>query len=358
MARIELKHIGHAYNRVDGTPKYALYPLELVWEDGASYALLGPSGCGKTTMLNIVSGLLTPSEGQVLINGRDVTGIPAAKRNIAQVFQFPVVYPSKSVYENLAFPLRCRNMAGREIDRRVNEIAELLNLDAILQRPARKLTPDAKQLISLGRGLVRDDVAVILMDEPLTVIDPELKFRLRRKLKDISARHGHTLVYVTHDQNEAMTLADQVIVMDNGHVVQVGTPQDLFENPAHTHVGYFIGSPSMNFLPVTVASGEVRLCGQTVAVPALPAGTPSTVTLGIRPEFILILEGADAQDGLPATTRDVQDLGPFQIVTAELASGGTVRIKSRHAIPAVGSAIRLRFQPEWIRLFSDGQKVA
>ena len=358
MARIELKHIGHAYNRTDGAPRYALYPLDLVWEDGASYALLGPSGCGKTTMLNIVSGLLTPSEGQVLINGRDVIGIPAARRNIAQIFQFPVVYASKSVYENLAFPLRCRNMASREIDRRVNEIAELLNLDAILQRPARKLTPDAKQLISLGRGLVRDDVAVILMDEPLTVIDPELKFRLRRKLKDVSARHGHTLVYVTHDQNEAMTLAEQVIVMDNGHVVQVGTPQDLFENPAHTHVGYFIGSPSMNFLPCVVVDGEIRYVDQAVARTKVQANAGgANLTLGIRPEFIDIV-APNSIGSLAGRVTDTQDLGAFSIVTVMLAEGLPVRAKVKQTAVAQNAEVGLRLSPEWIRLFADGALVS
>lgn len=357
MARIELKHIGHAYNRVDGRPKYALYPLELVWEDGASYALLGPSGCGKTTMLNIVSGLLTPSQGQVLIDGRDVTGIPAAKRNIAQVFQFPVVYPSKSVYENLAFPLRCRNMASREIDRRVSEIAELLNLDAILQRPARKLTPDAKQLISLGRGLVRDDVAVILMDEPLTVIDPELKFRLRRKLKDVSARHGHTLVYVTHDQNEAMTLAEQVIVMDHGHIVQVGTPQDLFENPAHTHVGYFIGSPSMNFLPCAVVDGVIRCFDQPVARMKAPTEAPgANLTLGIRPEFVDIVAHGSV-GSLAGRVADTQDLGAFSIVTVVVAEGLPVRAKVKHAPSPQNAEVGLRLAPGWIRLFAGSAVV-
>lgn len=356
MARISLERLGHAYNRRDGTPNYALHPLDLVWEDGGTYALLGPSGCGKSTMLNIVSGLLTPSEGRVLIDGRDVTGTKVAQRNIAQVFQFPVVYPSKTVYENLAFPLRCRNTANREVDRRVNEIAELLNLDAILQRPARKLTPDAKQLISLGRGLVRDDVAVILMDEPLTVIDPQLKFHLRRKLKDISARHGHTLVYVTHDQNEAMTLAEKVIVMDNGRIAQVGTPQELFENPTHAHVGYFIGSPAMNFLPASIRDGRLDVAGQTVAMGTVEA-TGGELMLGIRPEFVDIVP-ASTPMSLPGTLSEIQDLGAYQIVTGHLADGQMLRMKTRAFRGAAGDPVAFRLAPEWMRLFSDSRTVA
>lgn len=146
MAKIELKGLGHAYNAVDGKPNYALHPLDLTWEDGGTYALLGPSGCGKSTMLNIVSGLLTPSSGQVLVNGRDVTGLGARKRNIAQVFQFPVVYPGKTVYENLAFPLRCARVERAKIDMRVNEVAELLNLDTILQSPWRRIEPARGQI--------------------------------------------------------------------------------------------------------------------------------------------------------------------------------------------------------------------
>lgn len=356
MARIELNNLGHAYNRRDGTPNYALHPQDLVWEDGRTYALLGPSGCGKSTMLNIVSGLLTPSQGKVLIDGRDVTAIPAARRNIAQVFQFPVVYPSKSVFENLAFPLHCRNMPKPAIDRRVNEIAELLDLTPVLQKPARRLTPDAKQLISLGRGLVRDDVAVILMDEPLTVIDPQLKFHLRRKLKDISARHGQTLVYVTHDQNEAMTLAEQVVVMDNGRIAQVGTPQELFENPSHTHVGYFIGSPSMNFLKAKVAGNQLRVGDEGVSAPFVPAAQGADIVLGIRPEFVEILPAA--QPGvLAATTREVQDFGPFHVVTAQTASGEMVRVKTRRSRLKSGDPVHLRFEPAAICLFEDGRRL-
>ena len=356
MARITLERLGHAYNRSDGTPNYALHPLDLVWEDGGTYALLGPSGCGKSTMLNIVSGLLTPSEGRVLIDGSDVTGTRVAQRNIAQVFQFPVVYSSKSVYENLAFPLRCRNMANRDVDRRVNEIAELLNLDTILHRPARKLTPDAKQLISLGRGLVRDDVAVILMDEPLTVIDPQLKFHLRRKLKDISARHGHTLVYVTHDQNEAMTLAENVIVMDNGRVAQVGTPQELFENPTHAHVGYFIGSPSMNFLPASLTNGQLSISGQVVASGTVEVPEGGNLLLGIRPEFVDILPDAPPH-ALKARLSEVQDLGTYQIVTGQLSDGQSLKIKTKSYKGIPGEEFAFQLVQDRIRMFCDGKQV-
>ncbi len=357
MAKIELKGVGHAYNSINGEPNYALHPLDLTWKDGGTYALLGPSGCGKSTMLNIVSGILTPSKGQILVDGRDVTQLGITKRNIAQVFQFPVVYPAKTVYENLAFPLRCAGMERSKIDKRVIEVAELLNLDGILQSRARRLTPDLKQLISLGRGLVRDDVAVILMDEPLTVIDPQLKFSLRRKLRDISARHGHTLVYVTHDQNEAMTLAEQVVVMDNGRVVQMGTPQELFEDPMHEHVGYFIGSPSMNFL-----NGKVT--GGVVSVMDLPVGSLKQagiadgegIKVGIRPEFVHI-QKSETKASCFAKVVDVQDLGNNAIVSVKLVDETNIKLKLRENAPSIGSTCFIGFEPPMVRYFVDGVAV-
>ena len=176
------------------------------------YAILGPSGCGKTTMLNIMSGLVYPSKGSVFFDGTNITSIRTEKRNIAQVFQFPVIYNTMSVYANLAFPLKCRNFNDDKIKSKVIEVAEILNLNLFLNKLAKELTADQKQLISLGRGLVREDVAAILMDEPLTVIDPDLKFRLRRKLKEINEKYNTTLIYVTHDQNEAMTFAKKLLL--------------------------------------------------------------------------------------------------------------------------------------------------
>src|SRR3954454_20582808 len=234
MARIELIDLAHAYRPNPTTPAdYALKPMTMTWRHGGAYALLGPSGCGKTTLLNIISGLVTPSEGAVLFDGKDVTRLPTEKRNIAQVFQFPVIYDTMTVAENLAFPLKNRGVATPVIDKRVNEIAALLDLDRDMGRRARGLTADAKQKISLGRGLVRPDVAAVLFDEPLTVIDPGLKWELRSKLKALHRQLDITMIYVTHDQTEALTFADTVVVMHDGAVVQTGSPEELFETPAH-----------------------------------------------------------------------------------------------------------------------------
>ena len=192
-----------------------------MWEQGRAYALLGPSGCGKTTLLNIISGLVTPSEGRVLFDGSDVTHLPTEQRNIAQVFQFPVIYDTMTVAGNLAFPLKNRGVERGAIKSRVAEIAACSILPSDLSRRARGITAEAKQKISLGRGLVRADVAAILFDEPLTVIDPALKWQLRSKLKAVHRALDLLMIYVTHDQIEALTFADEVVVMKDGRVLQI-----------------------------------------------------------------------------------------------------------------------------------------
>ena len=247
MARIELVELAHAYKPNPSAPTdYALRPMSMSWQDGGAYALLGPSGCGKTTLLNIISGLVKPSHGKVLFDGKDVTQLPTEARNIAQVFQFPVIYDTMTVHDNLAFPLRNRGWKEAEVKKRVQQVAQMLELSGDLKMRASGLSVDAKQKISLGRGLVRPDVAAVLFDEPLTVIDPHLKWLLRRKLKEIHHELKLSLIYVTHDQVEALTFADQVVVMTQGEVVQTGSAQALFEAPEHTFVGYFIGNPGMN----------------------------------------------------------------------------------------------------------------
>lgn len=205
MARINVNHVRHSYlpnPRTDAD--FALREVHHTFEDGGAYALLGPSGCGKTTLLNIISGLLHPSHGQLLFNGRDVTTLSTQERNIAQVFQFPVIYDTMTVYDNLAFPLRNRGVPEADVDRKVRETLEMIDLSSWAKKKARGLTADQKQKISLGRGLVRSDVNAILFDEPLTVIDPHMKWVLRSQLKQLHRRFGYTMVYVTHDQTEAL----------------------------------------------------------------------------------------------------------------------------------------------------------
>ncbi|AVA23471.1 MULTISPECIES: ABC transporter ATP-binding protein [unclassified Rhizobium] len=352
MARIDLDHIRHAYNdHPKSDADYALKEVHHSWEDGSAYALLGPSGCGKTTLLNIVSGLVRASEGRILFDGKDVTKLSTQERNIAQVFQFPVVYDTMTVYENLAFPLRNRHVPEAEVKRKVDEIIEMIGLSDSAHRKARGLTADAKQKISLGRGLVRSDVSAILFDEPLTVIDPHMKWVLRSQLKQLHRRFGFTMVYVTHDQTEALTFADKVVVMYNGEVVQIGTPNDLFERPRHTFVGYFIGSPGMNVMPVQIEGRNARLAGSTVALPGAPInGQGGKTELGIRPEFVRL-----GREGMPATVTKVEDLGRRKVVRARLEGQEiTAIIGEDQTVPAEP---HIAFDPAGINIYANSWRV-
>ena len=342
MARIELD-LAHAYRP---NPKedsdYALLPLKMTFEDGGAYALLGPSGCGKSTLLNLMSGLLAPSQGKVLFDGRDVTRCSPQERNIAQVFQFPVIYDTMTVVENLAFPLRYRKVPESPIRQRVGEIAEMLEMSGQLNQRAAGLSADAKQKISLGRGLVRSDVSAVLFDEPLTVIDPHLKWQLRRKLKQIHHELKLTLIYVTHDQVEALTFADQVVVMTRGRAVQVGPADALFERPQHTFVGHFIGSPGMNFLPGDVADKTLSVAGQVLPLPSDSTLASGRVTLGVRPGYLAVCElgtvGAAA-----ATVKRVQDIGTHYMLTASVGEHVVkARMSADSVTPHVGATVGLQ----------------
>ncbi len=319
MATLTLQHIAHSYTPRPVEPAdYAVRPLDLTLQDGVAYALLGPSGCGKTTLLNIISGLIHPTQGRVLFNDQEVTNRPTAQRNIAQVFQFPVVYDTMTVYDNLAFPLRNRRIPKPEIKKRVHRIAELLDLTDALNRRARGVSADLKQMISLGRGLVRDDVAAVLFDEPLTVIDPQLKWTLRRTLKQIHRELALTLLYVTHDQTEALTFANEVLVMHEGTIVQQGTPQALFEAPTHPFVGYFIGAPGMNLLPAHTKDGTVWI-GEVKTPKRADQPDGTRLTLGIRPEFITYTP-APHPNALPAQIEQIEDLGHYLLLTARIGA--------------------------------------
>lgn len=358
MAKICLNEIAHSYLPDTQTEdEYALKRIHNIWDDGGAYALLGPSGCGKTTLLNIISGLLKPSRGKVLFGETDVTDLPPEKRNIAQVFQFPVLYDTMTVYDNLAFPLRNRGFDKDYVDRRVREVAQILELEGFLQKRAEGLGADAKQKISLGRGLVREDVAAILFDEPLTVIDPQLKWELRCKLKEIHETLKLTLIYVTHDQVEALTFADKIIVMYEGRIVQTGTPQELFEFPRHKFVGYFIGSPGMNFLPCTVEDGQVRVKEALIpldqATARLAASARGPFELGIRPLYLELSQGP-VQGGFQAGVLGIEDQGSYRIISLDF-QGHTLKARISENDPIPGKTAWVRFPKRWIRLFADEQ---
>lgn len=353
MAKLSFENLRHSYAPdPQSAADYALSETNLEFADGGAYALLGPSGCGKTTLLNIISGLVTPSEGRVLFDGEDVTSLPTEQRNIAQVFQFPVVYEHMSVRENLAFPLRNRGVRGEALNARVQEVLEMTGLAALADRKARNLSSEFKQKVSLGRGLVRDDVAAILFDEPLTVIDPQVKWELRTQLKALHRRSGRTMVYVTHDQTEALTFADKVVVMLSGQVVQIGTPSELFDRPDHTFVGYFIGSPGMNVLAVSTEGRTARLGGQVIELPgAAPAAAGAErIELGVRPEHVSV-----SVDGMPARVIAIEERGRARVLRAEVEGQAVAALlREGEEVPA---GPKLSFKADHVHLYHDSRRV-
>ena len=353
MARIDLVDLAHSYGGNDApVESFALKPVTMTWRQGGAYALLGPSGCGKTTLLNLISGIVTPWQGKILFDDVDITPLSTQKRNIAQVFQFPVIYDTMTVGENLAFPLKNRGVPRAEIDTRVKQIADLLDLTPNLDRKATRLTADAKQKISLGRGLVRSDVAAVLFDEPLTVIDPELKWQLRSKLKALHRELDLTMIYVTHDQTEALTFADTVVVMHDGRVVQSGTPAELFDKPEHTFVGYFIGSPGMNIVPAKVSGHEARIDGHVIGLHrnygVLPAD--ANIEIGVRPEFVQV--AAPASGLLSATIERIDDLGRIRFARVRVGDAKfAARVPPGFSVP--DNIAGLVFDPAHIHVYAD-----
>jgi glycerol transport system ATP-binding protein len=346
VASIELQNIAHQYDTLGSAPN-ALNGISELWQDCGAYALLGPSGCGKTTLLNIISGLLRPTEGRVLFDSVDVTELSPEQRNIAQVFQFPVVYDTLSVAENLAFPLKNRGLPKARIEHRVKEVLAMLELTDRAQSTASRLSADDKQKISLGRGLVRTDVKAILFDEPLTVIDPHLKWHLRTELKKIHRQFQHTMIYVTHDQTEALTFADKVIVMYEGSVVQVGTPPELFEKPQHTFVGQFIGTPGMNVIKVNLQGHSAWIGNQEIKLANSYGIGAGPAELGIRPEYVELCSDL----GLAATVVAVEDLGRHLLVRTRV-DDQVINVIARHG-ESIPESPRLNFAPDKLNLYRD-----
>jgi glycerol transport system ATP-binding protein len=354
MAKITLDNLAHSYlPNPTSEDDFALKEMNHVWEDGAAYALLGSSGCGKSTLLNIISGLLQPSRGRILFDDKDVTHAPTAARSIAQVFQFPVVYDTMTVHDNLAFPLRNRGRDEAYVAERVQEIARMIGMEDMLQRKARGLTADAKQKISLGRGMVRKDVNALLFDEPLTVIDPHMKWELRTQLKKLHHDFGHTMIYVTHDQTEALTFADKVVVMYDGRVVQIGTPQELFERPEHTFVGYFIGSPGMNVIPARVEGRSAYVNGACIDLSQGYAAPEGKVEIGVRPEFARLSQ----TEGLPVKVRRVEDVGRHRIIRADFF-GHDINIIAGEDDRISADMNRVAFDADHVNVYANDWRVS
>ena len=291
-----------------------LRQIDLSLRDGEMLVIVGASGCGKSTLLRLVAGLETPSAGRIEIGGRDVTGLDPSERDIAMVFQNYALYPHMSVFDNMAYGLRIRGLSRGEISRKVEESAALLGLEALLARKPRQLSGGQRQRVAMGRAIVRDP-KLFLFDEPLSNLDAKLRVQMRAEIRRLQKRLGVTSLYVTHDQVEAMTLGDRLLILHEGTPAQLATPMEVFERPADTYVAGFVGSPTMNFLP-----GRLVLDGSAVQLDAGPlvrlAGRHAgdAVTLGIRPEHLTL-----GGEGLTLTVDLIEPQGSETLVHGRVA---------------------------------------
>lgn len=341
MAEVQIRDVRKAYDSVE-----VIHGMDFTIPDGEFVVLVGPSGCGKSTLLRMIAGLEGITSGQIAIGDRVVNGVPPSERDIAMVFQNYALYPHKTVRSNMAFALRMRKMDKAEIDRRVNQAAEILGLTPYLDRYPRALSGGQRQRVAMGRAIVRDP-EVFLFDEPLSNLDAKLRVQMRAEIRELHQRLKTTTVYVTHDQIEAMTMADRIVVMEGGHIRQIGAPLELYDRPANKFVAGFIGSPSMNLMDGTVRGGGIEVGGTLVAVsnaPALENGR--TVTFGIRPED-LSLSGS----GLKATVSVVEPTGSETHVVSRIGKGEIVSVfRERHAL-APGQEIHLAPAVDRVHLF-------
>jgi sn-glycerol 3-phosphate transport system ATP-binding protein len=322
--------------------------IDLALADGEMLVIVGASGCGKSTLLRLVAGLETATAGRIVLDGRDVTRLDPAARDIAMVFQNYALYPHMTVFANMAYGLRIRGMAAAEIAARVGEAAELLGIGALLERRPRQLSGGQRQRVAMGRAIVRHP-KLFLFDEPLSNLDAKLRVQMRAEIRRLQRRLGVTSLYVTHDQVEAMTLGDRLLVLHQGRPVQLATPMEVFARPADTYVAGFIGAPAMNFLPAELADGgsAVRLpSGERFALPSrFPGGA---VTLGVRPENV-----APAEAGIALQVELVERLGSETLVHGRMADGTALLAKLPGAAP-VGDAVRVALDPAALHLFEPG----
>ena len=349
MTEIVLKNIFKSYDQTE-----VIHGVDLKVESGKFLVLVGPSGCGKSTLLRIIAGLERITSGEILIEGNEVSNIPASERGLAMVFQSYALYPHMSVFKNMAFSLENLKIDKKTIEEKVNSAAKLLQIEDYLQRKPKALSGGQRQRVAIGRAIVRDPKA-FLFDEPLSNLDAELRVTMRKELSALHEKIGGTMIYVTHDQTEALTFADQVVVMNFGQVLQVGTPVELFERPTHTFVGHFIGSPGMNVLPVTVEGSDVQIAGVSIRTASdLNQLGQGTLEIGVRPEFVSFVA-----EGIPGTVETVMDVGRHRVVKVKLDGlEQTVNaiVEEGDAVPA--GQVQLQFEPSQTRLYEDGWVVA
>ena len=363
MVRVTLDNISKFFGKVK-----AVVDLNLEIKDGEFVAFLGPSGCGKTTTLLMVAGIYRPSKGRILFDDEDVTGLPPKDRNIGMVFQSYALYPHMSVYDNIAFPLKLKKVPQREIDRKVKEIARLLRIDELLDRKPAQLSGGQKQRVALGRALVKEP-DVLLLDEPLSNLDAQLRILMRAEIKRLQKELRITTIYVTHDQVEAMTMADRIAVMNKGRLQQYADPQTLYNKPANIFVASFIGSPPMNLIEGELESADDNSVffvssGVKLKLPNVPPNVardgPREVVLGVRPEDLQIVGPGDAieEETLEGSIYVVEPLGKEFLINVQVGDHVLKMLVPADEMPEVGQNIRIRPNFSKIHLFDKKSQEA
>jgi multiple sugar transport system ATP-binding protein len=362
MAPVVIRHLNKMFDEV-----HAVNDVNLSIRDKEFVVLVGPSGCGKTTTLRMVAGLESVTSGDILIGEKLVNNLPPMDRDIAMVFQNYALYPHMSVYDNMAFGLKMRKFDRPEIAKRVQEAAAILGIEGLLQRKPRQLSGGQRQRVALGRAIVRHP-QVFLFDEPLSNLDAKLRVQMRVEIKKLHDRLGTTAIYVTHDQVEAMTLGDRVVVMKDGFVQQVGEPLDLYNQPANRFVAGFIGSPAMNFATVNVSESNGALWaaneGMRIKVPAEIAGRVAryvgqTSILGIRPEDLRIASSADPADlSFDAVVEVVEPLGSEILLDMAVGPAMMVAAVEPTVRAKVRDRLRLAVNPERLHFFDSATEAA
>jgi lactose/L-arabinose transport system ATP-binding protein len=345
MTSLELKQVSKRFGSVE-----AIRGIDLAIGSGELCVLVGPSGCGKSTVLRMIAGLEDITSGEVLIDGRMVNGLAPIERGLAMVFQSYALYPHMSVEGNMSFGLRMTGTPRREVRRRVEAAAAVLQLMPLLKRLPAQLSGGQRQRVAIGRAIVRDPRA-FLFDEPLSNLDAELRVQMRMEIARLHAELGATMIFVTHDQVEAMTLADRIVVLREGRVEQIGTPQELFDSPANLFVAGFMGSPRMNLLRGRVGSveGQLELEGVGVLPVSVPLTAGQTVMAGIRPSDVR--EEAGPGLGIELVAGIVEDLGASRIVHGRTPQGVEMTFELRKKRPTTGERVKVWLEPGLFHLF-------
>ena len=350
---VELRRVTKHYGAVT-----AISDLSLTVDKGSFTALLGPSGCGKSTLLRMIAGLEAITEGQCFIDNTDVTDVPPAKRRIAMVFQSYALYPHMTVRQNIAFSLSVAGQSRKVQDEKTLEVARILQLEPYLDRRPAELSGGQRQRVAIGRALVRKP-EVFLFDEPLSNLDAKLRVQMRLELAKLHAELGTTMIYVTHDQTEAMTLADKIVVLEKGIISQVGSPLELYNTPANKFVAAFIGSPGMNFFDVDIAATNGRTAsvilpgGRTAEVGISTSANAGPAELGVRPEHLVIVDPNDPHASFAGAIAIIEHLGNSTILYVETPAGQLIVEGEGNLDAKSGQAVGLRLEEARARLFGE-----